>query len=181
MIFAEKTITLKDGRQAVLRAPEKADAQVLLQYLKDTAGETEFLIRYPEEVTMTIEQEEAYIENQRQSQRDCTILAFVDGVHAGNCGIGVNGKKKVRHYGTLGIALRKEFWGSGLGTVLMQEAIDVGKEMGLHHLELEVFAPNERAIALYTKMGFRIVATRPFAAKTKDGAFMDEHIMQLVY
>lgn len=180
MVLAEKRVALRDGRQVVLRSPEKADAEELLKYLKETAGETEFLIRYPEEVTMTKEQEEKYIENQRASAQDMTILAFVDGKHAGNCGIGVSAKRKTRHFATLGIALRKEFWGMGLGTILMQEAIAQAREMGLHHIELEVFAPNVRAIALYEKMGFRIVATRPYAAMTKDGSFMDEHIMQLL-
>jgi len=180
MIFAKKTVMLRDGRQAVLRAPEKQDAAQLLDYLKATAGETEFLIRYPEEVVMTIEEEEKYIETQRASAKDATILAFVDGRHAGNCGLNVSAKQKTRHYGTVGIALRKEFWGMGLGTVLLQETIDLAGQMGLHHLELEVFAPNGRAIALYEKMGFRIVATRPYAARKKDGGFMDEHIMQLL-
>lgn len=180
MIFAEKKVTLKDGRQAVLRAPEKADAAMLLDYLKATAGETEFLIRYPEEVTMTVEEEEAYIENQRASKREMTILAFVEGKHAGNCGFGVSGKQKTCHFGTIGIALRKEFWGMGIGTALMRETIALAREMGLHHLELEVFAPNKPAIALYEKMGFQIVATRPNAARCKDGSFMDEHIMQLI-
>ena len=180
MIYAGKRMNLRDGGELVLRAPVKEDASVLLDYLKTTAGETEYLIRYPEEVSMTLEDEEKYIENQRASEKDCTILAFVDGKHAGNCDIGVSSRKKTCHFATLGIALTKEFWGRGIGSILMREAIEIAREMGLHHIELEVFAPNTRAITLYEKMGFNIVATRPFAAKCKDGSYMSEHFMQLL-
>ena len=44
-------------------------------------------------------------------------------------------------------------------------------------LELEVIDGNDRAIALYKKFGFEIVATRPDAMRLKDGRYLDEHIM----
>ena len=47
MIFEEKRIALKDGTEAVLRSPRMEDAQALLDYVKGTAGETEFVIKLP--------------------------------------------------------------------------------------------------------------------------------------
>lgn len=177
MIFPEKTVLLKDGRTAVLRSPRKEDAPALVEYLKVTAGETEFLVRYPEEVTMTVEGEEKYIESQRQSPNDCTILCEIDGRYAGNAGFCVSSRIKMRHRGNIGIALRKEYWGLGLGTILMQELIDLGRSMGLRQMELEVFQGNERAMALYRKMGFTVTGTRPEAACLRDGTYIDEYIM----
>ena len=180
MIFTEKKMTLRDGGELVLRAPVREDAAALIEGLKITAGETDFILRAPEEVTMTVEDEEKFIERLNASPFDTMILAFADGKYAGNLHIGSSGRIKTGHFGTIGIALAKEFWGRGIGKQLMLEAIDIGKKMGLHHLELEVFAPNERAIALYEKVGFKIVGTRPYFARLADGTYMDLHIMQLL-
>ena len=55
MRFAPKEIILKDGRACVLRPTAPEDAEAMIQYLKETAGETEYLLRYPDEVTFTVE------------------------------------------------------------------------------------------------------------------------------
>jgi len=49
MIFEEKKITLKDGRTAILKSPRVEDAEQLLNYIRKSCGETDFLTRYPEE------------------------------------------------------------------------------------------------------------------------------------
>ena len=49
MLIQNKKFKLKDGRYAILRSPREDDAPALLDYLITTAGETDFLIRYPEE------------------------------------------------------------------------------------------------------------------------------------
>ena len=49
------TVRLKDGREVLLRSPEAADAQALLDYMRVTSGETHFMARYPEECRATVE------------------------------------------------------------------------------------------------------------------------------
>ena len=58
MFFPEKEIPLKDGRIAILRSPHTGDAQAALEYMKITAEETPFLLRTPDEVTLTVADEE---------------------------------------------------------------------------------------------------------------------------
>ena len=50
-------ITIKDklGRNVVLRAAIPEDAPDLIKYLKVTSGETQYLIREPDEITITLE------------------------------------------------------------------------------------------------------------------------------
>lgn len=177
LIYAEKRVLLRDGSEALLRSPRVEDAPVLLDYLKVTASETEFLMRYPEEVSMTLEAEEQYIRKQLDSPNDCMIVCEVNGRLAGNCSLGMNSRRKTRHRGTIGIALISEFWGRGIGTVLMGELIALGEQRGLMQLELQVFQGNERAIALYRKMGFETVCSLPNAIRLKDGSLRDEYTM----
>ncbi len=179
MRFTPKTITLKDGRTAILRAPETTDAAELLRYLRTTAGETDYLIRTPEECTMTEAQEAAFIESLNASEWDMMILCEVEGRIAGNCQLSCKRRIKSRHRGEVAIALLKEFWGLGIGTAMMQELIAEANRRGLMQLELEFIEGNTRARALYEKLGFRIVALRPNATRLPSGKLLHEYIMVL--
>ena len=177
MIFEEKQIHLKDGRTAIFRSPKNEDAAQMLDYLVTTAGETPYLIRYPEECTETMEQEAAFLQKMADSPIDMMIVCFVDGKLAGNCRLAQHGRIKTRHRAGVAIALVKEFWGLGIGTAMFEEMILCAKAHGISQLELEVIDGNDRAMALYRKMGFEIVATKPGAIRLLDGTMLDEHIM----
>lgn len=58
----EKKIALRDGRICTLRSVQLEDAPKMITCLKETAGETRFLLREAEEVTITLEQEEEFIQ-----------------------------------------------------------------------------------------------------------------------
>ena len=177
MIFQEKQVQLKDGRTAVLRGPTIDDAAVLLDYLKVTSGETPFLIRYPEECTETLEQEIAFLNRSIDSATDMMILCMVDGKLAGNCALARHGRIKTRHRASVAIALKQEFWGLGIGTIMFEEMIASARDLGISQLELEVIDGNHRAMGLYRKMGFEVAATHPDAIRLKDGTMLAEHIM----
>ena len=57
MIIKDIEFKLKDGRTAILRSANEKDAKALIEYMKKSTGETDFLLRTPEECeTQTIEQ-----------------------------------------------------------------------------------------------------------------------------
>lgn len=177
MYFPQKKIQLKDGRTAIFRAPSPADAADMIQYMKKTAGETDFLLRTPEEVTMTVSGEEAFLSNIVQSEFDCMIVCTVDGVLAGNCQISRHTKRKNMHRADVMIALCSKFWNLGIGTAMFEELIAIGKTWGLMQLELEVIEGNERAMGLYRKMGFETVCYVPNAIRLDDGTLLKEYRM----
>lgn len=49
MIIQPFEFQLKDGRKALIRSPRDEDIPGVLDYLYTSAGETEFILRYPEE------------------------------------------------------------------------------------------------------------------------------------
>ena len=177
MRFPEKEIPLKDGRIAVFRSPVPSDAEEMVEYMRRTAGETEFLLRTPEEVTMTAAEEEAYLNRIAESEYDCMIVCRVNGKLAGNCQLSRHNKRKNAHRADVMIALLEEFWGLGIGTAMFQEMIGLAANWGLIQLELEVIEGNSRAIALYEKMGFITVAATPNAIRLPDGTMLKEFLM----
>ena len=84
---------------------------------------------------------------------------------------------KCRHRAVMGISVRKDHWGCGLGSYLMQLAIDQTRANGFEQLELGVYSDNARAIHLYEKFGFERYGIQPRAFKLKDGTYRDEIIM----
>lgn len=126
MVIEEKKVMLKNGQICVLRSPEIDDAAQMIEYLKASASETDFLLKYPEEVNITLEQERDILQWYLDSKRDVMIVAEVDGKVVGNCSFSPVGKKiRVRHRCTVGIALYEKVWGLGIGTALLFKKIHI--------------------------------------------------------
>ncbi len=87
MIYEPREITCRDGRSCILRSAAVTDANDLIRYLKVTAGETPFLIREPDEISLTPEQEEHFIEGIVKEPRELMLIGTVAGEHVGNCSL----------------------------------------------------------------------------------------------
>lgn len=179
MQIEEIEFALKDGRQALLRSPKAEDAESTLDYLTASAGETEYLVRYPEECgRYTVEGEKALFAEKNASPNEAMILCIVDGKVAGNCEITFLNKIKTRHRATVAIALLRDFWNQGIGTRMFEVLIRLAESReGVMQMELDVMEGNDRARHLYEKMGFRIAGVRPNAFRLKDGTLLDEYLM----
>lgn len=83
------------------------------------------------------------------------VVAEVDGDPAGYVGLHLE-QGRTRHIGWLGIWVRRQYWGQGVGTALMEKFIHMAKAHGCRKLMLDAFEGNERALKLYRKIGFKI-------------------------
>ena len=82
-----------------------------------------------------------------------------------------------RHVGQIGMAVRDDWQGKGVGTALMQATVDLAdKWLNLARLELTVFTDNAAAIHLYQKFGFVIEGTMVQYA-FRDGQYADTYTM----
>ncbi len=180
MIFTPVTFRLKDGRTGILRSPDPAkDAADLVQYLYDTAADTPFVLRTPEEIRYTVEGEERFLQGVVESPNDCMILCEVDGHITGNCHLSFNNRVKTRHRCSVAIALRKAYWGNGIGSAMFEAMEKVARQReGVTQMELEFVEGNARARGLYEKMGFHIVGVHPDAIRQQDGALCALYLMQ---
>lgn len=177
MYFPEKEIILKDGRTAAFRSPSPDDAEAMIQYFKTINSETPYLLRYPDECDLDIASERAFLQNMLDSENSVMLFCTVDGKLAGSCQIDRKKWRKNRHRGSVGVALVREFWGLGIGTAMFAELLAIARDWGLMQVELEVFEGNDRAMALYRKMGFEVVSATPNAIRLEDGTMLKEFLM----
>lgn len=180
MILEEKQIVLKNGSKCILRSPGPGDAEATLFHLRQTGGETDFISRYPEEVKLTVEEEEAFLEKARTDSKSLMISAAVEGKIVATAGLNcVMDIIKYRHRAELGISVQKEYWNQGIGTAILTELINEAAKAGYDQMELEVDCKNGQAVKLYQKLGFTIYGTRECSFKFKDGTYSSHHLMLL--
>ena len=178
MEYGEIFIRDKLGRTVILRNARPEDSAALIEYLKTTSAETPYLIREPEEITITEEQENKFIQAKIDAERELMLVAFIDGKHIGNCSLmSIAPYKRYSHRCDVAIALYKEFCGCGIGKAMLQTVLDVAKNIGYEQAELEVMAENKDAIAMYEKLGFEKFGTFPDNMKYADGSYMDAYWM----
>lgn len=168
----------KKGRDVLLRSAEEKDAEALIDYMKITAAETPFLLREPDEISLTIEQEQAFIKAKKDSENELLLIAETGGRHIGNASLmSAGGFKRYHHRCEIAIALYQEYCGLGIGKAMLEMVLDIAKKAGYEQAELEVIANNKPAIALYEKLGFQKYGTFPDNMKYADGSYVDAYWM----
>jgi L-phenylalanine/L-methionine N-acetyltransferase len=104
-------------------------------------------------------------------------VACVDEEVVGHLGLETFTQPRRRHVGEIGMAVRDDWHGKGVGTALMETALDLADNwLNLTRLELTVYADNAAGIALYEKVGFEIEGTHRRYAFRK-GEYVDAYSM----
>ena len=83
----EKTVTLKDGRNCLLRNGVTSDGKAVLDVFNRTHEETDYLLTYSDENRFTASQEADFLQRKTDSTNTVEIIAVVDDVVAGTAGI----------------------------------------------------------------------------------------------
>jgi L-phenylalanine/L-methionine N-acetyltransferase len=109
---------------------------------------------------------------------DYLLVCEADGTVVGNLGLhSVSASPRRRHAGSIGMSVRDDWQGKGVGSALMRVALDLADNwFGFTRLELTVYVDNPAALALYRRSGFVIEGTlRQYALR--DGKYVDAHTM----
>ena len=175
-----KEIQLKDGRTLILRNADGSDGERVLNNFIETHGESDNLLTYPEECTLTPEKEGAYLAAKAEREREVEIVAILEGKVIGTAGVDPVGRgMKISHRAEFGVSILKAYWGLGIGRALSGASIECAKRAGYSQLELQVVSDNLRAIALYRDLGFNEYGRNPRGFRTKDGSWQQLVLMRM--
>jgi len=178
MRFKRTILKNKKGQDIELRNAESSDATAFIEYLRITAGETPFLIREPEEICFTTEQEQEFLQNKINSDKELVLLAYTNGQFIGSCSLMcIGNNKRYAHRCNVAIAIYKEYFGNGTGKIMLETVLNVAKQIGYEQAELEVMTKNVNAIKLYEKLGFKKYGILPKNIKYKDGSYDNSYWM----
>ena len=175
-----KTVLLVGGVELLVRNAVVSDARALRETMQRTHAETDYLLSYPEEQGGNDEQEARLLAETERSDNEVELVAVVDGEIVGSAGVAaVGSRRKVAHRARFGISILKEYWGMGIGRVLMEASIDCARQAGYTQLELEVVADNERAVLLYRCAGFEEYGRNPRGYRSADAGYQELVYMRL--
>jgi RimJ/RimL family protein N-acetyltransferase len=176
--ISPRTITSRTGDAITIRTARADDAAALLVYIRSVAQETEFFLRTPDEFPSTEEQERQWIHDRFHRPGWTIFVAEASGTIIGNVSFENGPHRRVAHRGTVGIAVAKPWRGKGIGTALLQTLIEWAEANPLiEKLSLSVFANNETAIRLYSKLGFIEEGRQPKDMKLGPGQYVDAILM----
>jgi len=170
-------VTIKDGRTATLRCPIREDAEALLAALHTCLEDGVGQVLAPDEISLTVEQERAFIDSVREHPGRLFLVAEVSGELAGSLNLERAPRKRMAHTAMLGMALLPSFRELGLGTALLRACLAWAEAERIEKVCLHVLADNGRAIALYRKLGFVEEGRAARAIRYEDGRYVDDMVM----
>lgn len=83
----QRIIELRDGRACCLRSAVESDGQAVYDIFIKTHEETDYLLSYADENTMTPEQEGTFLQRRADGDNELLLIAVVDGRVAATAGI----------------------------------------------------------------------------------------------
>ena len=175
-----QTLFLKDGRRCVIRNGTEQDGPAATDNFNLTHAQTDYLLSYPEENSLTADQEAQFLKAKTESENEVELVAEVGGTLVALAGIeGVGTKEKVKHRAEFGISVAREFWGLGIGRAMTEACIECAKRAGYAQLELDVVAENRSAIALYESVGFVEYGRNPRGFRSRRTGWQELILMRL--
>ena len=164
--------------ELLIREAEAEDAAELVTFLNCVSLETDFTSLDGDGILLTSEEMEVFLNKQASPDNQITLLAFLNDKIAGIVNITADQRKRVRHIGDLFIVIGKRYWNNGLGSLLIEEAIEWAQASGiLRRLQLTVQTRNQAAVHLYQKYGFVIEGRQERGAYIEEGKFIDVYLM----
>lgn len=165
----------------VIREAIPDDGEKILPVLKKIGSETPFLIMDDKGLEMTTDAMRENLANLYESKNNLLMVALANNEIVGTASVKASSKKRMEHIGEIGISILKDYWGFGLGSLMMEELVLWAQEgQVIRRLELTVQDRNQRAIHMYEKIGFVTEAIMPRGAKTDEDEFLDVHLMRLL-
>jgi RimJ/RimL family protein N-acetyltransferase len=147
---------LKNGPELIVRPAGAEDAEQVISFVEQVAGETENVTFGPGEFGISLEEERDFLQRCKESAASCLYLvAEIDGEIAGTLSFAAGKRPRVQHAGEFGISVLRRYWNQGIGSYLLTALIDWARHSGtVRKINLRVRVDNSAAIHLYEKHGF---------------------------
>lgn len=173
------SMKLKNGLDLQVEKALISDAGAILEYLNKVGGESDNLLFGENEFKMTVADEEQFIKNMENSKTSALFVGKIDEKVICLGSIMSPPRARIAHQAEIAISVKKEFWGLGIGSELMETMISFAKEnKQTEIIHLGVKADNEVAQNLYKKLGFIEIGRFKNFFKIQDKYF-DEILMNL--
>ncbi|MET0785818.1 MAG: GNAT family N-acetyltransferase [Paenisporosarcina sp.] len=160
----------------IIRPVDLEDARSVINLHLTIDRESDFMLFGKDERKLTVQAVRKRIGEWKKSLNSGMFVAILNGEFAGFVILNGGTAPRSKHRAALVIGVLSAFYGKNVGTSLMKKAESFAHEAEIQRIELTVVENNERALALYKKMGYTIEGTRLHSLKIGD-QFINELYM----
>ncbi|MDP2045072.1 MAG: GNAT family N-acetyltransferase, partial [Deltaproteobacteria bacterium] len=165
----QKEGVLKDGTRVKLRPLVKEDREMLPQFFQGLeAKELSFLrsdVRDPAVIDHWV--------NHIDYRRVFPLVAEANGRIVGDITLHMRRQGWKRHLGNVRVVVSPDYQGRGLGTLLINEIVELAGEFGLEKLIAEIHLQAAKAMATFKSAGFSVKAVFEDLVKDPQGKNSD--------
>ncbi len=144
----------------IVRPVDLHDAHDLILLHQDIDAESDYMLFGKDERKMTVQSIRKRIGEWKKAETSGMFVGILNGEFAGFLTLMSGPAPRASHRSSLVIGVRKAYYGQNVGKTLLKKAEIWAQEVGITRLELTVIEKNDRAISLYTKMGYSVEGTR---------------------
>jgi GNAT superfamily N-acetyltransferase len=145
-----KKVTLKDGLKCTLRPLQKEDEKAFHEFFQAIPESERMFIKHRVTDTAVIRDWCQHIDY----GRNLPLLAVVDGKIVGDATLHQQLGGWKRHVGRVSVLVHPKHRGRGLGQLLVEEIVDIARNVGLERAEAEFLGEQEAGMKLYAMVGF---------------------------
>lgn len=161
-----------------LREAIPKDAEELLKVMNTLDKETPYLLVNQQSLKLGPTDMADQIDYIYEQDNQLILLAYNHDELIGIATVMGEMDQPLKHIGEIGISILQEYWGYGLGTIMLEEIIAWAQEAKIiKRLEIKVQERNNRALHLYQKLGFETegIIRRGFLSENND--YLDIRLM----
>jgi RimJ/RimL family protein N-acetyltransferase len=146
---------LDNGRVLLIREATAEDAHAVLECVEASSGESDFLSFGPGEFELSEAEERDFLQKCREADNQLYILGLIEDTIVATLVFSAGPRPRVRHAGEFSLSVRKQYWGLGIGSLMLDTLIAWARNARIvKKIDLRVRTDNQRAILLYEHKGF---------------------------
>jgi L-amino acid N-acyltransferase YncA len=173
MVPYSKEGVLKDGTRVILRPMVQEDREMLLAFFRSLNEKDLLSLRSDVRDASVIDR---WVNN-IDYRRAYPLLAEVDGRIVGDATLHMRQMGWKRHVGNVRVVVAKDFQNRGLGTLLINELVELAEEFGLEKLVAEIHLQAQGALTAFKRAGFSVKAVFEDLVKDFTGRSSDLVVM----
>lgn len=164
---------LKDGTRVILRPMVQEDRDKLLDFFRSLDEKDMLFLRSDVRDPAVIDHWVHHIDYHRVFP----LLAEVEGRIVGDATLHMRKVGWKRHLGNVRVVVAKDFQNRGLGTLLINEIVELAGELGLEKLVAEIHLQAHAALTMFKHAGFATKAVFEDLVKDPAGRSSDLVVM----
>ena len=169
-----KFVTLHSGKRVMFRFLNNQDREELVRLFQEAPEED---IRFLKQDVRDTKLVNSWIDYLNYNKVLPLVAVDLEGNRLMADATLHRGKHAAKHLGEVRIFVARPYRNLGLGSVLLEELINLAKKEGLHWLKAEIIADHKKVIKAFRAKGFDVRATLEDYFIRKDGFTHDVVLM----